>query len=230
MRVYFPNLQQMPPSFQTNSYYLYKLMGESLFLLPEKAIYWKEKRTLIFSDIHLGKATHFRKSGIQIPESVHITDYLRIKSLLSRFRPEQVLIVGDLFHSDLNLEWNRFSNWIREFDQLKFLLVKGNHDILPDKLYSLANLEVYESNFLLKPFSFSHQSMNHENTYTLSGHIHPAVRIHGKAKQSMTLPCYYFTDSQGILPAFGNFTGMARIKPKENDDIFVILEDSVIKI
>jgi DNA ligase-associated metallophosphoesterase len=205
-------------------------MGESLFLLPEKAIYWKEKKTLIFSDMHLGKASHFRKSGIQIPESVHISDYFRIKSLISRFRPDRVLILGDLFHSDLNLEWNHFNEWIREFKELKFFLVKGNHDILPEELYSLANLEVYESDLLLPPFSFSHHVVQPEKIYTLSGHVHPAVRIHGTAKQSLTLPCYYFTDSHGILPAFGNFTGLARIKPKENDDIFVILEDSVIKI
>lgn len=205
-------------------------MGESLFLLPEKAIYWKERKTLIFSDIHLGKASHFRKSGIQIPESVHISDYFRIKSLIARFRPEQVLILGDLFHSDFNLEWNHFNDWIREINELKFLLVKGNHDILPEQLYALANLEVYESLLLLPPFSFSHQVIQPEQTYSLTGHVHPAVRIRGPAKQSLTLPCYYFTDSHGILPAFGNFTGLARIKPRENDDIFVILEDSVIKI
>lgn len=205
-------------------------MGESLFLLPEKAIYWKEKKILVISDMHLGKASHFRKSGIQIPESVHISDYFRIKSLISKFRPDRVLILGDLFHSDLNLEWNHFNEWIREIKELKFILVKGNHDILPEELYSLANLEVYESHLLMPPFTFSHQAVQPEKTYTLSGHIHPAVRIHGPAKQSLTLPCYYFTDSHGILPAFGNFTGLARIKPKENDDIFVILEDSVIKI
>jgi len=205
-------------------------MGESLFLLPEKAIYWKEKKILIISDMHLGKASHFRKSGIQIPESVHISDYFRIKNLISRFRPDRVLILGDLFHSDLNPEWNHFNDWIREIKELKFLLVKGNHDILPEELYAYANLEVYESHLLLPPFSFSHQVTEPGKTYTLSGHVHPAIRIHGPAKQSLTLPCYYFTDSHGILPAFGNFTGMARIKPKENDDIFVILEESVIKI
>ncbi len=220
----------MHPSFQTKSYYLYKLLGATLFLLPEKAIYWKERKTIIISDLHLGKAAHFRKSGIQIPESVHISDYFRIRNLLSRFRPEKVLILGDLFHSDLNHEWNRFSDWIREYQALKFMLVKGNHDILPLELYSLANLEVHDGNLTLAPFTFVHESIDKAGTFTLSGHIHPAVRIHGPAKQSMTLPCYYFTASYGILPAFGNFTGMARIKPKKNDDIFVVLENSVIKI
>ena len=220
----------MLSSFQTNSYYLYKLLGATLFLLPEKAIYWKEKKTIILADIHLGKAAHFRKSGIQVPESVHISDYVRIRNLLSRFRPEQILILGDLFHSDLNQEWNRFCNWIKEFHSFKFLLVKGNHDILPEKLYSLANLEVHDENLRMEPFAFAHQPLKKTGTFTFSGHVHPAVRIHGMAKQFLTLPCYYFTASYGILPAFGNFTGMGRINPKENDDIFVILENSVIKI
>lgn len=220
----------MHPSYQIKSYYLYKLLGASLFLLPDKAIYWKEKKTIILSDLHLGKAAHFRKSGIQIPESIHISDYIRIKNLIIKFRPEKILILGDLFHSDLNQEWNRFCNWIKEFDQLKILLVKGNHDILPEKFYALANLEVYNENLKIYPFSFAHQPAKKIDEFTLSGHIHPAVRIHGQARQSMILPCFYFSEFYGILPAFGNFTGMAKIKPKQNDDIFVILENSVIKI
>jgi uncharacterized protein len=64
----------------------------------------------------------------------------------------------------------------------------------------------------------------------LSGHIHPAVRMNGPAKQSMILPCYCFQKTHGILPAFGNFTGLSKINPGKNDDIFVVLENSVIKI
>ncbi|HNU41619.1 MAG TPA: phosphoesterase, partial [Cyclobacteriaceae bacterium] len=67
-----------------------------------------------------------------------------------------------------------------------------------------------------------------EGVYNLSGHIHPAVRLKGTGRQSVMLPCFYFGKQQGILPAFGSFTGMARIVPKKEDRIFVIAENKVI--
>ncbi len=228
--VIFPKLQQVGFSNQINSYYLYKLLGESFYLLPEKAVFWKEKRTLIISDLHLGKAAHFRKSGIQVPESVHISDYIRIKKLLVKFNPEQTLILGDLFHSEFNSEWQRFSAWIQSQNKIHFVLIKGNHDILPQELYRIANLQVYQDSYDIHPFTFIHRLADSIPNFTICGHTHPAVKMYGSAKQTVTLPCYYFTKMYGILPAFGNFTGYARIKPEENDDIFVILENSVIKM
>jgi metallophosphoesterase superfamily enzyme len=66
--------------------------------------------------------------------------------------------------------------------------------------------------------------------YNLAGNIHPGVLLQGKGKQAVTLPCFYFGERQGILPAFGSFTGLARIQPKKEDRIFVIAESTVVKI
>jgi hypothetical protein len=46
----------------------------------------------------------------------------------------------------------------------------------------------------------------------------------------MTLPCFYFGKDQGILPAFGSFTGMALIAPQKDDRIFVIAENKIQQI
>ena len=66
--------------------------------------------------------------------------------------------------------------------------------------------------------------------YNLSGHLHPGVNLRGKARQSVTLPCFYFGEQAGLLPAFGTFTGIARIQPKKNDKVFAIVEDKVIAV
>jgi uncharacterized protein len=44
------------------------------------------------------------------------------------------------------------------------------------------------------------------------------------------LPCFYFSKKHAILPAFSRFTGLAKIKPGMADNVFVIVEDDVIKI
>ena len=66
--------------------------------------------------------------------------------------------------------------------------------------------------------------------YNLAGHIHPAIKLKGKARQSLRVPCFYFGNENGILPAFGNFTGTASINIKKTDNVFVIAEKEVIKI
>ena len=44
-----------------------QVAGESLLLLPEKAIYWPRERMLIIADIHFGKAAAFRSLGVPVP-------------------------------------------------------------------------------------------------------------------------------------------------------------------
>ena len=56
------------------------------------------------------------------------------------------------------------------------------------------------------------------------------MRISGKAKQSIRLPCYYFTQSHGILPAFGKFTGNYTLDYKVADSVFLITEERVLKL
>ena len=36
------------------------------------------------------------------------------------------------------------------------------------------------------------------------------------------------TVHQGILPAFGSFTGLAKVSPKKDERIFVIADDKII--
>ena len=67
-----------------------------------------------------------------------------------------------------------------------------------------------------------------ETYYNLAGHVHPSIKLRGKARQSLRLPCFYFSDQNGLLPAFGKFTGTAIIRPKKTDQIFAPVSDSEI--
>jgi metallophosphoesterase superfamily enzyme len=66
--------------------------------------------------------------------------------------------------------------------------------------------------------------------YNLAGHFHPGVRLHGKGRQSLMLPCFYFGKRKGLLPAFGSFTGLAAIKPKEGERVYAIVSKSIVEI
>jgi DNA ligase-associated metallophosphoesterase len=210
------------------------IAGTSICLLPEKAIYWPEKNCLLMADLHLGKAGHFRKAGIPIPSTIHDTDLKKLANLIEKYSVEKVYLLGDLFHSNINVEWLNFKNWIKNYKSTQFVLIMGNHDILGPKEYEATNFKHINKDLLIEPFLLSHSPILQKNipegVFNLAGHIHPSIYIKGIGKQGLTLPCFYFSHNFGILPAFGAFTGTANINATEGSSIFVVAEDKVIPI
>lgn len=208
--------------------------GQHLVLLPEKAIFWQEQETLLLSDLHLGKAAHFRKAGIPIPKKVNQHDLHRLKDVLCQKLPKKVIFVGDLFHSELNQDWWEFVEWMKQFPDVEFILVKGNHDILPADAYEGSFLRIIEKELAVSPFLLTHEPLGSKNKkegfYTISGHVHPAVTLSGAGLQHISLPCFYFGLHNALLPAFGKFTGFYKIKPKSGEAVFAITNDRVIRL
>ncbi len=208
--------------------YKLEIQGEQLLLLPEKAIYWSRESVLVVSDVHLGKAGHFRKSGVAVPAHIHFGDLTKLSGLINRLAPQKVAFLGDLFHSDYNIDWDYFCDWIEEFPDVEFILVQGNHDILYKLDYLNAGLKLVDE-LVLAPFSFSHEKINSE-LYNISGHVHPSVRLKGRARQGLNLPCFYFSEKHALMPAFGTFTGFVSVKPSRSDQVLVIAENQIISV
>ncbi|TDQ11130.1 ligase-associated DNA damage response endonuclease PdeM [Pedobacter metabolipauper] len=205
--------------------------GESLVLSKERAIYWEREHMLIISDLHIGKSAHFRKSGIQVPDTVGTTDLQRLSSLLEEFKPKILLVTGDMFHNKINSDALAFSVWRKNFPELSVILIKGNHDALKNSDYADLNIEVHQKELLCKPFRFIHDKPTvFDEYYNISGHIHPGVAIYGKAKQQLKFPCFYFGEHCSVLPAFSVFTGLKMLKPEEGDRFYAITPGKVIQV
>lgn len=210
------------------------LHQQTLWLSPDRCIYWEEQKTLIVSDLHFGKTGHFRKAGIAVPQNVYKEDMQRLVSQLQFYKPEQLLVVGDLFHSSMNKELDFFKKWRNDFSNLHIQLVKGNHDILQRKWYADTDISVSDLHFHLGNFCFVHDiseacAPSESIHYYFSGHIHPCVLLKGLAKQSVSLPCYYFNSTFAVIPAFSKFTGTALIDRKSADNIFAIIPSNPAK-
>jgi metallophosphoesterase superfamily enzyme len=80
------------------------------------------------------------------------------------------------------------------------------------------------------PFVFDHHPRTSAQGYVLCGHIHPGARLNGPARQSVMLPCFWFGESVGVLPAFGEFTGLAQVEPEAADQVFVAAEGEVVRV
>jgi DNA ligase-associated metallophosphoesterase len=208
-----------------------EIFGERLQLWPQRAIFWVKHRILFIADMHLGKINHFRKAGIAVPSRANDKNLEELLDLINKTSPARVVCLGDLFHSHYNPEWEVFGELVNHFQGISFELVQGNHDIMSDHQYRRKGVIVHDT-LTIEPFVFTHHPQEDVDAgmYNLAGHLHPGVRMMGKARQAITLPCFYFGKNAGLLPAFGTFTGLARIFPKKKDKVFIIVENKVIAV
>jgi DNA ligase-associated metallophosphoesterase len=209
-----------------------ELAGEPVVMMPEKALYLPNQKTVLVADLHLGKVNHFRKAGIAVPPRANDKNTTLLIEAINRTKPDRVIFLGDLFHSHYNDEWESFGQIRKHFTECSFELVMGNHDILGAHQYQQKSLQVYPQELKIGPWILTHEPLKEISTdgYNLAGHIHPGVYLKGTARQSLLLPCFYFGAKQGILPAFGSFTGLARVLPKKNEHVYAIAENRILKI
>lgn len=211
----------------------FHIKEESLCLSADRSIYWEKEKALIVSDLHFGKTGHFRKAGIAVPQSVYKEDIQRLVALIQYFKPTSLVVVGDMFHSHANKELDLFAKWRNDFLHLDIHLVKGNHDILQRKWYTETGIQVHDTTLTIGKFCFQHdpgECGDNQEHYVFSGHIHPGITLNGMGKQTLRFPCFYFSETYCILPAFSRFTGMVSIRPGEEDITFAIVNNTVLKI
>jgi DNA ligase-associated metallophosphoesterase len=214
----------------------FRIKEQTCWLSPERCLFWDEQQILIVSDIHFGKSGHFRSEGIGIPQTVFKEDLQRLFAQIQFFKPRQLIIVGDFFHSRINNEVLLFEKWRKDIAALPIQLVKGNHDILDENWYSTNNIQIHHDEMQTSPFTFVHEAGTTVNpqqqtgNYIFSGHIHPGVRIEGLARQSLCFPCFYFAENYAVLPAFGRFTGLHAVKPKKKDHVFAIVNKKILDL
>ena len=208
---------------------------QTLWLSPARCIFWEDEKALILSDLHFGKTGHFRKSGIGVPQNIYKEDLHRLFTQIQFFKPSTLLIAGDMFHSHANKEIDFFLKWRNDIPGVSIFLIKGNHDVLTNKFYEDADINVVRKKLSINRFCFTHDITSECETdgdalFTFSGHIHPGIKVKGSGKQSFMLPCFYFSKEYAILPAFSAFTGLAKIKPSTFDHVFVLLKNEVMKL
>lgn len=81
--------------------------GVLMEFLPQKALWIKDLETLLIADLHFGKAAHFRKSGIPIPEPIHAVDLERLRLLHSRLKPRHTFF-WEIFFTAFGMINGRF--------------------------------------------------------------------------------------------------------------------------
>lgn len=204
------------------------ISGVAFTLLFQKALYKPDEELLIIADVHLGKASHFRKNGISIPSSAQQGDYDNLRSLFDLVKPKKVYFLGDLFHSSINDDWYNFCDLIEGYKHIQFTLVRGNHDLIKGSKFHdicVTVVDTIEDDL----FIYSHEPLDNVavGKVNVVGHIHPGVVLSGMGRQSVKLPCFYMQERLMILPAFGVLTGLYSMDHSKASHVYLVLSDSV---
>jgi uncharacterized protein len=209
------------------------IANESLSLLPQKALYWPREKTLFIADAHFGKAASFRAAGIPMPPGTTTNTLAKIDDCLLATHAGRIVFLGDFLHnrdSRAKETFDKFAEWRDANAQLKLQLVRGNHDAKAGDPPNEWNIDCVDEGETLGPFCLAHHPEPDLRGYVLAGHIHPAVRLQGRANDSMRLPCFWFGKYVAVLPAFGSFTGTYTVLPKQGDRVFVVADDALIEM
>jgi DNA ligase-associated metallophosphoesterase len=210
-----------------------QVAGETLTLLYERAAYWERTRTLLVADPHFGKAATFRALGVPVPRGTTTGTLGRLDTVIARTSPRRLIFLGDFLHAaeGRDPETLRVLNeWRRRHTSIEMTLIRGNHDAKAGDPPRDLELTCVTAPLIDQPFVLDHHPRRSDAGYVLCGHIHPAVALRGIGRQHSRLPCFWFGKAIGVLPAFGEFTGVAEADVEAGDRVFVVADDAVIEV
>lgn len=206
---------------------------EKLLLLPERAAFWQQQSTLLVADPHWGKAATFRVSGIPVPAGTTNDAIARLDSMLARTHAQRICFLGDLLHAREGRSQGMFDSlraWRDQHRELDVMLVRGNHDKRAGDPPGELRFDCVDAPFEASPFVLAHHPARSENGYVISGHVHPAVRLYGRGGMRERLACFWFGRDYGVLPAFGDFTGLGDVEAGECDSVYAVAGDAVVPV
>lgn len=188
--------------------------GETLWLLPEGAVWWPGQRVLFAADLHLGKGAAFRAQGQAMPAGSSAATLARLHALVGAHGARRLVVLGDFWHGAQGMGPALIEAVADFAARVPTTLVLGNHDrrIHPDGL----QLEVAEQPIALGPLTAAHEPPAGGSAgFTLAGHLHPAVVVHSRTGDRLRRPCFVHYPQALVLPAFGGLTGALTLRHAE---------------
>jgi len=207
-----------------------ELAGETVLLHHDRALFWPARGVLIVADVHLGKGSVFRRSGIAVPSGDTLADLGRLDNLLAEFDASALWVLGDLVHGSAQPDTPWLGDvraWRQRHARIGMQLIAGNHDRQLDT--ASLGFEVLPGEQTRGPFVLRHDPKVSAQGYVLAGHLHPGVTVRD-GRRRHRLPAFVFGPCVGLFPAFGSFTGLADVRVEANDRVYVATPGGLLEL
>ncbi|ODU45449.1 ligase-associated DNA damage response endonuclease PdeM [uncultured Aquimonas sp.] len=217
-----------------------ELVGLTLQLLPERAVFVPALKSLLLADLHLGKGDAFRRAGIALPAGGTAQDLARLSALIERHQPERVIVLGDLIHGPLPSDAHWRQQWRDFLDRhagLRFAAVLGNHDRALRGAVDFEGMQLLAEGTPVGPLRLHHEppdegagaAASTPQALVLCGHLHPVLRLRQPGLPPR-LPAFWLHGQRLMLPAFGAFTGGYALQPMSQDRLWLCAGDAVLPL
>jgi len=180
------------------------LNGETVSPRASGALWLPACRTLVVSDLHLGKAErNARRGGGFWPPYENVETLDRLEREIVALDPACVVTLGDSFDDDACVEGlddetrARIGGMVAE---RRWIWVAGNHDPAPSGLGGQSADAV-----TLGPLTLRHIAEPGARG-EVSGHYHPKASLRVRGRR-IARKCFLASAERIVLPAFGAFTG-----------------------
>ena len=208
--------------------------GRTLHLLPERAAWLPQAGLLLVADVHFGKAASFRRLGVPVPEGTTEANLARLDALLGRLVDVQKLVfLGDFLHARsgrATATLESLQKWRQRHSALGLTLVRGNHDGHAGDPPSSLGMQVVDEPWVHAGLALCHDpdTSRPAGPPALAGHLHPVTRV-GRGFDQVRLPCFHARgDGMLVLPAFGEFTGGALVRPRGGETLYLVTGEEVL--
>jgi DNA ligase-associated metallophosphoesterase len=194
-----------------------EVSGQTLWLLPQRAVFLPESDTLILADAHVG-ATE---------ESLTV-----LSGLVRRLEVTRIIFLGDFLHAARSdpTAMAALLRWRERHGSLELTLVRSRLETRVVEPPAILDIQAFDEPLMHRGLALCHRPQPVDGAFVLAGHLYPCVSIGGRAHDWHRLPCFWFSPRSGVLPAFGTFTGMQAIKPAKGERIFAAAADRVFEL
>ncbi len=156
----------------------------------KSALILKDQKAIILSDLHIGAEKTMILDGTLIPRTQYKKIRQLIEELLKRFRPEKVILNGDIKHNFGTINKDEWKDVLELIDLIKessgLTVILGNHDILLDKILKKKGVvgknhermgEFYITHGDRKPSTESEKKDFKDSKTIIIGHEHPTITL-----------------------------------------------------
>ena len=189
-------------------------LHDDLELDARRAVWLPRSRSLAVADLHLGEAWVRRARGQLVPLGVADTTVARLRSLLESYRPERLVLLGDIVHAALPLDGiqsavQELAALEREGLVMDWCL--GNHDRQLSRQLTRWGIAVRTAAQVNLPEAMLYhgdqqpEPSHHEgatDVWKIHGHLHPALVLDDGVATRAKVPCFLVAPGRLVLPAF----------------------------
>lgn len=125
--------------------------GETVQLLPDRALFWPAEQTLFIADLHIGKAATYRTLGQPVPGGTTAENLSRLTAQITRHAPQRIIFLGDFLHAAAARTpaiLQALAAWRLRHADVSMTLVRGNHDSCAGDPPAQLQIEVVDEPFL----------------------------------------------------------------------------------